>query len=195
MSKQYEPNLEVDFAADSDDLEAVDDLLESVASAVEVQVDEVAQRQRQITAKIQIPHSTERVWQVLTDYEALADFIPNLAKSRRLDHPTGGIRLEQVGTQRLLRFNFSARVVLDLEEKYPHQINFNMVEGDLKAYSGKWMLEPYPSGLLGTNLCYTVLVWPKLTMPVALIERRLSRDLQLNLAAIRQQVEKLFGAS
>jgi ribosome-associated toxin RatA of RatAB toxin-antitoxin module len=195
VSKQYDPNLEVDFAVDSDDIEALDDLLEP-ASAVEVQVEEVAQRQRQIAAKIQIPHPVERVWQVLTDYEGLADFIPNLAKSRRLSHPTGGIRLEQVGTQRLLRFNFSARVVLDLEEKFPREINFNMVEGDLKAYSGKWVLEPLPlADLVGTNLCYTVLVWPKLTMPVGLIERRLSRDLQLNLAAIRQQVERLFGTT
>ena len=195
MSKQYDPNLEVDFAVDTDDIEALDDLLEP-ASAVEVQVEEVAQRQRQIAAKIQIPHPAERVWQVLTDYEGLADFIPNLAKSRRLSHPTGGIRLEQVGTQRLLRFNFSARVVLDLEEKFPREINFNMVEGDLKAYSGKWVLEPLPLvDIIGTNLCYTVLVWPKLTMPVGLIERRLSRDLQLNLAAIRQQVERLFGTT
>ncbi|HEY9782198.1 MAG TPA: SRPBCC family protein [Leptolyngbyaceae cyanobacterium] len=195
MSKQYDPNLEVDFAVDSDDIEALDDLLEP-ASAVEVQVEEVAQRQRQIAAKIQIPHPAERVWQVLTDYEGLADFIPNLAKSRRLSHPTGGIRLEQIGTQRLLRFNFSARVVLDLEEKFPREINFNMVEGDLKAYSGKWVLEPLPLvDIIGTNLCYTVLVWPKLTMPVGLIERRLSRDLQLNLAAIRQQVERLFGTT
>ena len=195
MSKQYDPNLEVDFAVDSDDIEALDDLLEP-ASAVEVQVEEVAQRQRQIAAKIQIPHPAERVWQVLTDYEGLADFIPNLAKSRRLSHPTGGIRLEQVGTQRLLRFNFSARVVLDLEEKFPREINFNMVEGDLKAYSGKWVLEPLPLvDIIGTNLCYTVLVWPKLTMPVGLIERHLSRDLQLNLAAIRQQVERLFGTT
>ena len=195
MSKQYDPNLDVDFAVDSDDIEALDDLLEP-ASAVEVQVEEVAQRQRQIAAKIQIPHPVERVWQVLTDYEGLADFIPNLAKSRRLSHPTGGIRLEQIGTQRLLRFNFSARVVLDLEEKFPREINFNMVEGDLKAYSGKWVLEPLPLvDIIGTNLCYTVLVWPKLTMPVGLIERRLSRDLQLNLAAIRQQVERLFGTT
>lgn len=196
MTQQYEPNLEVDFATDSDDIGTEADLgaqAASLAQAVEVQTEEVAQRQRQITAKIQIPHPVEQVWHVLTDYEALADFIPNLAKSLRLEHPTGGIRLEQVGTQRLLRFNFSARVILDLEEKFPHEIKFDMVEGDLKAYSGKWLLEPSICEQRGTNLCYTVRVWPKLTMPVAIIERRLCSDLQLNLLAIRQRVEELFG--
>lgn len=187
MSEQYDTKQEVDFASVLDDIDAA-----SQDQSVEVQTEEIAQRQRKITAKIHIPRSVEQVWQVLTDYEALADFIPNLAKSSRLKHPSGGIRLEQVGTQRLLRFNFSARVVLDLQEKFPHEILFDLVEGDLKAYSGKWVLEPLASEQ-GTNLCYTVLVHPKLTMPVALIERRLSNDLRINLLAIRQQVEKLFG--
>lgn len=199
MTNQHNPNLRLNFPADTDDLDAQPSLAAEDASllqAVEVQTEPVAERQRQITAKIQIPHSVEQVWQVLTAYEALADFIPNLAKSRRLEHPTGGIRLEQVGTQRLLRFNFSARVILDLEEKFPHEINFNMVEGDLKAYSGSWRLEPYTlSDQIGTKLCYKVRVWPKRTMPVAIIERRLCSDLRFNLLAIRQRVEALFGTT
>ena len=188
MTEKHDPNLEFDLPATT----LVDQ--EALLQAVEVQTEPVAERQRQISAKIQIPHAVEQVWQVLTDYEALANFIPNLAKSRLLEHPTGGIRLEQVGTQRLLRFNFSARVVLDLEENFPHEINFNLVEGDLKEYSGSWRLEPYSlCDQTGTNLYYTVRVWPKRTMPVAMIERRLCSDLRLNLLAIRQQLQELFG--
>lgn len=168
--------------------------LSSLIDTVEVQVDQLSQRQRQISAKIPIAQAVEPIWQVLTDYEALADFIPNLSISQRLQHPTGGIRLEQVGTQRLLRFNFSARVVLDLEEKFPYEINFNLVEGDLKAFSGSWRLQPAPhSKQVVTNLLYTVCVLPKRTMPVSIIERRLINDLRLNLLAIRQRVNNLFG--
>jgi len=167
----------------------------SLLQTVEVHTQVVAERQRQISARIQIPHSVEQVWQVLTNYAALAEFVPNLAKSRLLEHPTGGIRLEQVGSQRLLRLNFSARVVLDLEEEFPHTIRFQMVEGDFKEFSGSWSLNPYAlpeSG--GTSLCYTLLIWPKLTMPVAMVERRLADDLRLNLLSIRQRTEQLFGA-
>ncbi len=168
--------------------------LASLLDTVEVQVEQLSPRQRQISAKIPISQAVEPIWQVLTDYEALADFIPNLSKSQRLEHPTGGIRLEQVGTQRLLRFNFSARVVLDLEEKFPNEINFNLVEGDLKAFSGTWRLQPdIQSKTVVTNLFYTVCVLPKRTMPVSIIERRLSNDLRLNLLAIRQRVNNLFG--
>jgi ribosome-associated toxin RatA of RatAB toxin-antitoxin module len=159
---------------------------------VDVQIAKVAERQRQITAKVQIPHPVERVWKVLTDYEALTEFIPNLAKSSLLEHPNGGIRLEQIGSQRLLNFNFCARVVLDLEESFPKEINFQMVEGDFKGFSGYWCLEPYVlNELIGTNLCYSIQIWPKLTMPVTIIERRLSNDLKSNLLAIYQRVNYL----
>ncbi|WP_375470724.1 SRPBCC family protein [uncultured Nostoc sp.] len=159
---------------------------------VEVQIEKIAERQRQISAKVQIPHPVEQIWKVLTNYEALPDFIPNLAKSCLIEHPNGGIRLEQVGSQRLLNFNFCARVVLDLEEYFPKAINFCMVEGDFKGFSGSWCLEPYSFGeYLGTNLSYTIQVWPKLTMPVGIIENRLSKDLRLNLLAIHQRVEEL----
>jgi ribosome-associated toxin RatA of RatAB toxin-antitoxin module len=160
--------------------------------AVAVQIEKIAERQRQITANVQIPHPVEQIWKVLTDYEALVDFIPSLAKSRLLEHPNGGIRLEQIGSQRLLNFNFCARVVLDLEEYFPKAINFQMVEGDFKGFSGSWYLEPYSlSEHVGTNLCYTIQIWPKRTMPVGIIERRLSNDLRLNLLAIHQRVERL----
>lgn len=195
MTKQHEPNLVVPTATDDSGAELMTAEQAALLQDVEVQTKAVAERQRQITAKIQISSPVEQVWQVLTDYEALADFIPNLSQSRLLQHPTGGIRLEQIGSQRFLRLNFSARVVLDLEEIFPHEINFNMVEGDLKAFIGSWQLKPDAISGNGTNLYYTVRVWPKRTMPVTIIERRLTSDLRLNLLAIRQRVDELFSAN
>ncbi|WP_191761462.1 SRPBCC family protein [Komarekiella delphini-convector] len=194
MTKEHNTTEDFDFQSSSDDTNLEGDLLADtvVPAKVEVQVEKIAERQRRISAKIQIPQPIERIWKVLTDYEALADFIPNLAKSRIIEHPNGGIRLEQIGSGRFLNFNFCARVVLDLEEYFPQEINFRMVEGDFKGFSGSWYLEPYSLGeYIGTNLCYTIQVWPKLTMPVAIIENRLSNDLRLNMLAIHQRVGQL----
>ena len=160
--------------------------------AVIVDVEKITERQRQITAKIKIPHSVEKVWKVLTDYQSLAEFIPSLNSSRQLEHPSGGIRLEQIGSQRLMRMNFSARVVIDLEEFFPNAIKFQMVEGDFKDFSGSWNLDKCVlENKTGTLLCYTVKVWPKLTMPIRIIEPRLSQDIQSNLLAVHQRVEYL----
>lgn len=185
---------ELDFAISNDTIQELnlDSDAASVLQAVDVQIEKIAERVRQITAQLQIPHSVEKVWKVLTAYEALSDFVPNLSKSRLLEHPKGGIRLEQVGSQKFLNINFCARVVLDVEEYFPKEINFRMVEGDFKDFSGSWQLEPCVLNQgRGTRLCYTVRVWPKRTMPVTLIERRLSHDMRLNLVAIGQRVETI----
>ena len=195
MTKKQNTTQNLDFQSLSNDIILEGDLTAdavALAAKVEIQIEKIAERQRQISAKVQIPQPVELIWKVLTDYEALPDFLPNLAKSRLIEHPNGGIRLEQVGSQRLLNFNFWARVVLDLEECFPKEINFRMVEGDFKSFSGSWCLEPYSlDEYVGTNLCYTIQVWPKLTMPVGIIENRLSKDLRLNLLAIYQRVEEL----
>ncbi|MEH2274927.1 MAG: SRPBCC family protein [Nostoc sp.] len=195
MTKKQNTTQNLDFQSLSNDIILEGDLTAdavALAAKVEIQIEKIAERQRQISAKVQIPQPVELIWKVLTDYEALPDFLPNLAKSRLIEHPNGGIRLEQVGSQRLLNFNFWARVVLDLEECFPKEINFRMVEGDFKGFSGSWCLEPYSLGeYVGTNLCYIIQVWPKLTMPVGIIENRLSKDLRLNLLAIYQRVEEL----
>ena len=165
----------------------VDSLL---ASGIEVRTDRAEGRHRQLSARIHIPYSVDQVWQILTDYDRLADFIPSLAKSRQISHPRNGIRIEQVGTQSLLKLKFCARVVLDMVERFPHQLDFEMVEGDFKKFSGSWMLQPITGG---TELCYVLSVLPPITMPVGMIEKRLKAGLALNLTAIRDRAESLFG--
>jgi len=161
---------------------------------VKVQSKVVGRGQRQLTATIPIPHTPKQIWPILTDYEGLADFVPSLVSSQKLAHPEGGIRVEQVGTERLLRLNFSARVVLDITESFPEQIRFQMVEGDFRDFSGCWQLNPN-SDLPGTELCYNLLIWPKRTTLVRLIESRLKRNVALNLVGIRQQVAQWYGAN
>lgn len=181
------------------DLEIEADLALGDAAAladVAVQTDWAEGRQRQISARVRIPCPMDQVWQILTDYDHLADFIPNLAKSQRIPHPQGGIRLEQIGAQSFLKLKFCARVVLDMVEHFPQRLDFSMVEGDFKEFSGQWQLQPaVMEGQTATELCYTVRVWPPRTMPIGLIERRLQQNLAVNLTAIRQRAEALVQRS
>lgn len=158
--------------------------LDRLLDSVEITTQDLGGRKRQVQASLLVPAPVEALWQVLTNYEKLADFIPNLTSSRLLPHPEGGIRLEQVGGQRILKLNFSARVVLDMVEDYPHRISFAIVEGDFKEFSGYWQLTPQDQG---TELAYFLEVRPKLTMPVKVLECRLNIDLPRNLVAIYQQ--------
>jgi len=146
-----------------------------------------------IYGHVSIPRSSEQVWQVLTDYQTLPDFIPNLLITRCLPHPTSGIRLEHIGVKSFFNFRLSLRVVIDLVENCPDQIAFDMVEGDFRTLSGKCWLKPF--SLHGTYLYYSVEVIPNLTIPLVLFNKLIQMDLPVNLLAISQRVQDIFPLS
>jgi len=168
-------------------------LADALEAAIAVQTEHLEGRQRRISAELPIPYSCEQLWQILTDYDHLADFIPSLAKSQRVEHPHGGIRVEQVGAESILRLKVCLRVVLDMVEQFPNEVQFAMVEGDLRQFFGAWQLVPQPDSS-GTILRYVVTVQPGRAVPIALIERNLRRNLVRNLLAIRQRADTLFNA-
>lgn len=181
------PNLELPMSVESPGFSAIDAAGKD-KGLVALSSEKLGGRRRRIVAMIQIPQRIEAVWQILTDYEALSSFIPNLTKSERIHHPEGGIRLEQIGAQCFLNIQFCARVVLDMYERFPHELGFAMVEGDFKLFEGCWRLAPVGEGEnLNTQLSYELIVKPPLAMPVGLIEKHIRANLTENLMAIYQR--------
>lgn len=114
---------------------------------VECHVEAVSWRERHISASIRVEASQEQVWEVLTDYGRLAEFIPNLTRSEQIPCPhPGRTWLLQEGKQSAMYWQIEARVVLDLEEfldaKDGRELRFSMVDGDFKRYVGRWYLRP-----------------------------------------------------
>jgi ribosome-associated toxin RatA of RatAB toxin-antitoxin module len=153
---------------------------------VEISTEKRPARERRILAVVTIPQPIEQVWNVITDYENLADFVPNLTSSKLLPNADGRTYLEQVGTQCFLRFKFCARVVLDMTESFPHQLGFEMKEGDFQQFKGAWILDSIAEGV--TQLSYDLSVVPPRAMPAALIEHHICHNLTTNMLAIRQRV-------
>jgi ribosome-associated toxin RatA of RatAB toxin-antitoxin module len=163
-------------------------------TGINITTEKLIGRQRRIVATTHIPFHVEQIWQILTDYDRLADFIPNLTESHRVSHPEGGIRLVQVGAQCFLNVKFCARVVLDMLEVFPKELKFSMVEGDFRQFEGRWLLEPLAVDQNpGTKLSYDLIVLPPRAMPAGLIERHIKRDLGQNLKAVDARAQLLFG--
>lgn len=159
----------------------------------ECRVETVSWRERRITASILVEATEEKVWEVLTDYERLAEFIPNLVCSERIPCPfPGRIWLKQRGMQRTMYWNIEARVVLDLEElpqlETGRELRFSMVDGDFKRYEGKWYLQAGPRPQT-TMLHYQVNVVPRLLFPAAFVECIIKSDLPINLYALAKRAE------
>ena len=87
---------------------------------VDISTEKRPSRERRILASVTIPKPIDQVWNVITDYEHLADFVPNLTSSKLIPNEEGRIRLEQIGAQCFLKFKFCARVVLDMTETFPN---------------------------------------------------------------------------
>ena len=164
--------------------------LKNDSAHVEIVTEKRPEKERRIVATVIIPQPIEQVWQVITDYEHLADFVPNLTTSRLLPSSEGRIRLEQIGTECFLKFKFCARVVLNMTERFPNEVGFSMQEGDFKQFEGAWKLQP-AADEKSTQLCYHLSVKPPRAMPATLIERHIRHSLTANMLAIRQRVLEL----
>jgi ribosome-associated toxin RatA of RatAB toxin-antitoxin module len=164
-------------------------------SNMSIKIDTLDGQRRHILANIQIPYSPAQVWQVITNYESFPEFMPSMTESRRLEHPSGGIRLEQIRTKSLVGIKISARSVVDIEERFPHEIHYQLIEGDLKEFSGYWRLETINSSQYqtGVELIYDFTVLPKPIIPAPVFNHFLKNDIPGILLAVRQRVENLFG--
>ncbi|XP_027769980.1 uncharacterized protein LOC107024517 isoform X2 [Solanum pennellii] len=117
---------------------------------VETEIEKMGKNRRRIRSKIVVKASLQSVWEVLTDYERLADFIPGLAVCQLLEKEPNFARLLQIGEQNLaFGLKFNAKGVIDCYEKgledlptgQRRDIEFKMVEGDFKNFEGKWSIE------------------------------------------------------
>lgn len=162
-----------------------------VPEDIQVEVEDLGDRRRQVRGCVLIPVERQRVWQVLTDYDHLAEFVPNLVESRFLGSENGRKLVRQVGSQKVLFAHFSAAVVLAIEEIFPHQLRFQEIEGDFLLFEGFWELAEWLNQQ--TLLTYHLQVKPPRRMPVGLVERRICRDLAFNLQAIRERCLSLYS--
>ncbi|KAH6828624.1 Polyketide cyclase / dehydrase and lipid transport protein [Perilla frutescens var. hirtella] len=187
---------------------------ESQDNNIKIEIEKTSQNSRRIRSKVGVQASLQTVWDILTDYERLADFIPGLAVSQLLEKRDNFARLFQIGEQDLaFGLKFNAKGTIDCLEKdleiFPfgqkRDIEFKMVEGDFQLFEGKWSVEQevkYNAGELRsdsvvgqefqTTLVYVVHVKPKVWLPVGLVEGRLCKEIRTNLSCIREEAEKAF---
>ena len=145
---------------------------------------------RRLAAQLHTQLSKRELWLVLTDYEHLSNFIPNLASSQILNRSGNRIHLHQIGSQQLLGLRFSATVELELVEHYPEGlIVFHMLRGDFRRFEGAWRIRSLPKSD-ATLLLYELTVQACTGMPIRIIEQRLREDLTANLMAVHKEAQQ-----
>ena len=147
---------------------------------------------RRLAVQLRLSLDPHWIWSVLTDYNNLHRYIPNLEASRQLWRRGARVALEQVGCQQFCGLRFSARVQLELEERAEEgRLDFHMLSGDFRRFEGSWCLG---SDAIGTWLLYDLTVQGGAGMPIGLIEQRLQHDLACNLRGVQQEAQRRANA-
>jgi len=140
---------------------------------------------RRLAVQLRLAVDAQWVWAVLTDYDNLHRFIPNLASSRQIWRRSNLVAVEQVGTQQFCGLRFSARVTLELEEnRAAGRLAFRMLDGDFRCFQGSWVVG---SDATSSWILYDLTVQGKPGMPIGLIEQRLQEDLACNVRGVQQE--------
>jgi ribosome-associated toxin RatA of RatAB toxin-antitoxin module len=80
-------------------------------------------------------------WAVLTDYDHLAKFIPDMKSSRVLSREGNKVRVEQKGDIGFFFYKEPVNVTLEVVEEPPNRITSRSVEGNIRALESHYTLQ------------------------------------------------------
>ncbi len=111
---------------------------------------------------------------VLTDYEQIPRFMPNVRTSTVLERTAGGLVVEQEATARMMMFSKRIHLVLVVQEA-AGMIRFRDRCGkSFDLYDGGWTLTSPETG--GTTIEYALTAKPSFDVPEFILKRLLRRD-------------------
>ena len=169
--------------------ESVNHSIKNDHKTIEQTMEKLSGGTRRLAAQLTTSASFDSLWDVLTDYDRLSLYIPNLLLSKKIYQKNNNVHLKQVGAQDFLGMKFSAEVTIDLfEEKELGLIKFNLIKGDFRKFEGSWKIQKIQN-TLKHSLIYELTVQGCQWMPIGMIERRLKKDLSENLIAVDRQAK------
>ncbi|WP_283148730.1 SRPBCC family protein [Silvimonas soli] len=105
---------------------------DAAASAVEAHVEKAGQTVK-LDSEFTVPVSREIAWQVLTDFEHMASFVPNLTSSQVLERTPKSLKVEQKGSVPFGPFHVAYDSIREVELTPMTEIHAKAVGGDSGA--------------------------------------------------------------
>jgi ribosome-associated toxin RatA of RatAB toxin-antitoxin module len=118
----------------------------------------------EVDSHVLLPVESRVVWDVLTDYNRIASFVPGLTMSRLVSGPGEPKLLEQRGQIDFALFQFDIEVVARVYEQPYHTIRFEAVRGNMREMRGEWNVDTLGDNE-GSRLHYRLHVVPGFWVP------------------------------
>lgn len=141
-----------------------------------------------VEAEVVIDAPVSAVWNVLTDYDSLSEFIPGMTESRLIERGADGTAIvEQKGALSIFPRMFERRLVLQVQENPMKNITFRMQEGDFESYEGQWKLRNAGGTV---RLSVSIVAAHPTGLPRFLVAHSLKKAAKRSLLAIAREAEK-----
>lgn len=145
-----------------------------------------------VTASADMQVDARTVWAVISDYDRLAEFIPDMRSSRVIRRDGDQVLVEQTGDFGFLFFRQPVEVRLAVRESPPGRIVAHAVGGNLQSMEGRYEVESLPGNQV--RLSYSGRLVPGFQVPpfVSRIAVRSTMDRQFR--ALVQEIVRRDGA-
>ena len=138
-----------------------------------------------VRAAFEVPQPAEIAFAVLTDYEAIPRFMPNISSSVVLERENGRVVVEQQAVSRLMMFSKRLHLVLDIEEGAGTLTFSDRCRRSFARYEGEWRLSERNGRTL---IIYELLAQPTFDVPEFVLRRVLKRDSRELIARVKREI-------
>jgi ribosome-associated toxin RatA of RatAB toxin-antitoxin module len=128
------------------------------------------------------------VWKVLTTYERMDEFVPDLESCKVLSRNGNEAIIEQFGTARFLFMSKSIHLVVRATETPMTAIDIALISGDMKHYESHWELIPVPE-TGGTRIVYSGRLAPNFYVPGILGSQMIRGDIERMMGAVLTRLD------
>jgi ribosome-associated toxin RatA of RatAB toxin-antitoxin module len=136
---------------------------------------------------VQAPLPT--VWRILTGYDRMEEFVPDLVSCRVLSRNGNEVIIEQFGNARFLFMSRSIHLIVRATEQPMSSIDIALISGDMKHYESRWELVPVPE-TGGTRVLYTGRMMPNFYVPGILGTNIIRGDIERMMGAVLARLDK-----
>lgn len=160
------------------------------AEPIDLHVDRMGSR-LQVSAAIAVRSPAALCYDVIADFNRLADFIPALRSSRIVSEPGEPLLLRQVGQTTLGLSIYAIDVTLALEADPPRRIKFTRVAGNLSVMDGRWLVSGDEASCV---IDYRADLEPRFWVPPLLGPLLMRRQIQTQLEALEVEIIRRIGS-
>jgi len=128
------------------------------------------------------------VWKILTNYERMDEFVPDLALCRVLSRTGNEVIIEQFGTAHFLFMSKAIHLIVRATEQPMTSIDIALISGDMKHYESRWELVPIPE-TGGTRIVYTGKLVPNFYVPGILGTNIIRGDIERMMGAVLARID------